>query len=168
MGKVKLLAFDLFGTIFNMADVPRDELRSYGEQIRRNMDPANWQPFELPACWDSLPIHADAIEGMRMLRERFVCVTFSNAPAALQVRMLRNAGVEFDAITPLECFQLSKPMTAIYPHAGLWGYPLSECGMVTANESFGDLEGAKACGMRPILIRGDEFPTLLELERRLA
>lgn len=162
---MRLLAFDLFGTIFDMASVPREELRSYGQQIEQNLK--LWQPFDLPASWEHLPIHHDAIDGMDRLRQRFTCVTFSNAPAKLQVRMLKNAGVEFDAITPLECFQLSKPTTEVYSSVRLWGYPLDECGMVTANESFGDLEGAKACGMRPLLIRSEEFPTLFDLAERV-
>ncbi len=164
---MKLLAFDLFGTIFDLSGVPREELRSYGDQIRRNQE-EGWEPFDLPASWENLPLHEDAIEGMEKLRKRFTCVTFSNAPAKLQIRMLKNAGVEFDAITPLECFQLSKPCLETYTNVSLWGFPLHECGMVTANEKFGDLEGAKACGMQPILIRGERYPTIHDLEADVA
>jgi FMN phosphatase YigB (HAD superfamily) len=163
---MKLLAFDLFGTIFDVRNgAKREDLRSYGEQIERNK--TDWQPFKLPDEWENLPVFPDAAEGIRKLRERFFVVTMSNAPAPLQMRMLRKAGISFDGITPLELFRASKPVMATYTAVQMWGVPFKECGMVTANKDFGDLEASEHLGMRPLLIRGEEFPTLLDMEAAL-
>lgn len=163
---MKLLAFDLFGTIFDVRNgAKREDLRSYGEQIERNM--AKWEPFDLPDAWADLPVFSDAVEGIQKLRKRFFVVTLSNAPAYLQMRMLDKAGISVDGITPLELFGVSKPVTDAYAALEMWGVPFADCGMVTANKDFGDLEAAKHYGMRPLLIRGEEFPTLLDLEAGL-
>lgn len=163
---IQLLAFDLFGTIFDLKNVDREELKEYGRQINRNL--GKWEPFDLPDHWAQLPLHDDAVEGLYALKESgYKLVTFSNAPAALQLRMLGNYSLPFHAITPLELFQMSKPNKAIYAKLSLWGYRPEECGMVTANESFGDIVGAADAGMKPLLIRGKDIPNLFELNKVL-
>jgi FMN phosphatase YigB (HAD superfamily) len=160
---IKLLAFDLFGTIFNLENVDRAELKEYGRQIKRNL--TDWSPFDLPAHWAwSLPLHDDAIEGLWKLRDHdYRLVTFSNAPAKLQLEMINYHSLPFHSITPLESFRMSKPNPSIYYNLEVWGYDLSECAMITANKSFGDIEGMSACGGFPILIRDDKIPDLFAL-----
>jgi len=154
--RIKVIAFDLFGTVFDMAGVPKDELRHYGETIR---DPV-WRPFEWPESWETLPEFDDSREGMLWLMEfGYRVVALSNAPLALTVRMSRNEPIVWDAIIPLETIKTYKPNVATYKFA----CDLLQCDpqdllMVSANKDFGDIENAVAAGCKSQLVRHDGCP----------
>lgn len=168
MKSIKLLAFDLFGTVFDVSLAKREDLENYARQIRHQQETGEWSPFDLPAGWQCLQLHDDSYVALHKLRydHHFRCVTFSNAPAWLTLRMGGHRDL-FDAITPLECFKIGKPSLAAYPNLSLWGYPLDECAMVTSNEHFGDLEGAAACGIHPIFIDRKNGETLHDVARKV-
>lgn len=163
---MKVIAFDLFGTVFDLTGVDRQEIRDYAAHIRK----PEWSPLVLPKSWESLPAFADSRDGMMRLRSGFIVVTCSNAPLALQTRLLKNADIKFDAIVPLEINRVFKPATAAYItlYEALKFEP-NEVLMVTANEHFGDLEGSALVGMPSQLIRsGKGNPkTIIELAERL-
>jgi 2-haloacid dehalogenase len=168
----RLLAFDWFNTLGNVRDYcTRDELRSYAEQIERNK--TDWQPFELPERWAEMPVFDDVVEGIAKLRARGInVVIFSNAPEPLALAMLDHNGVEVDGVMPLEDYEFSKPTPFAYEALAGWAFDMfgvspRDISVVTANAGFGDIRNALSAGMNSILIRGEDFPTLLDLAEAL-
>ena len=152
---IEAIFFDVFGTLLDMRDVPREELKAYGDHLRKYQETGEYQPLELPAHWHSLPAFPDAMAGLERLGNKFRLYTFSNGPVQLTVDALWSSGIRMRAIDVRQARGF-KPVQWIYPWAcGRVGFAPGQCLMVTANQSFGDLEGAKACGMSPWLIRGD-------------
>jgi HAD superfamily hydrolase (TIGR01493 family) len=168
---IRVLMFDLFGTCFDASSAGKAGILSYSEQIRpwrawqefadknggdaiacRTALPL-WQPLNLPLTWASLPPFPDVSVAMPLLRNRFTCVTMTNFPLHLQVRMCRNAQLQFDCIFPLELCEGYKPCLFVYEDAcrHLDVAPES-CLMVTSNKDFGDLEAARRVGMQSILV----------------
>lgn len=107
---IKVIAFDVFGTVFNMDAVPRDELRNYGKHIHK----PEWSAVQLPSSWEKLPAHADAAAGIAILRHRFLVVTCSNGPLGLLAKASKYNGISWDAIVPLEMNRVFKPNPAAY------------------------------------------------------
>lgn len=162
--QVKVIAFDVFGTVFNFAGVDRSEIVGYVKRTRIRP----WVPLHLPKSWEAMPAHPDSVEGIAKLREKHFVVTCSNGPLGLLAKMSKHAGIDWDAIIPMELYRLYKPN----PEAYLTVCKVLECEpsevlMVTANESFGDLEAAESLGMQSVLIRGEEYPTILSLAEAL-
>lgn len=167
---MKVIAFDLFGTVFDMAGVPREEIRAYLDQC---VDPV-WKPLELPDGWEDLKAFPDAAEGIRRLTVKYRVVTLSNAPYGFTTRVLERNGVWPNGVTILEQRMRYKPHPECYLHAcESWGVKPSDAMMVTANPTFGpypfgDLEIAGAIGMQTQLIRNPGCPqTIIELAEQL-
>jgi 2-haloalkanoic acid dehalogenase type II len=162
----KLIAFDLFGTVFDLSGVDRSEVRAYLDHIRKT----EWSPLELPRSWESLPAFPDAMEGLTRLRRIAMVVTMSNAPAITQAQLLENSnGATFDDLFRLERYHVYKPKPRAYM-ALCVNYEMDPADilMVTANEKFGDLEAARALGMQAQLIRSEGCPqTIIELAEQL-
>lgn len=176
---MKVIAFDVFGTVLDMSGVPKEELRDYGRQLKR--DP--WEPIVLPKSWETLPAHPDAKEGLGRLRRDHWVVTLSNGPLELLMRVSKHNDIRWDAIIPIECAKVAKPKPRAYEFAVelldvlTYGVVASDVMMVTANPGFGDVEAARALGMVPQVIRhadDPEFPEwtgcprdIIELAERL-
>ena len=162
---LKVIAFDVFGTVVDLSGVPRDEVRAYVDHIRQ----PEWAPLVVPESWERLPAFADSAEGIHRLREKFIVVTCSNGPLGFQTKLLKHAGVQFDAIIPLELNRVYKTNPKAYMTVcEVLGVEPSEVLMVTANEKFGDLEASRALGMEAVLIRGSGGPqTIVELAEML-
>ena len=65
----RVIAFDVFGTVFDLSSTPRGEVAAYAQHLRTCRERCCWLPLDLPASWRSLPAHPDAAEGIRRLRE---------------------------------------------------------------------------------------------------
>lgn len=153
---MKVIAFDTFGTIFNMDGVRREEIGQYVQQVKSS---GEWAPLELPESWQSIPAHPDARHGIDRLRRDYTVVTCSNGPLWLLAKLSKLAGISWDAIIPLETREVYKPNPEAYKLvAELTHVPLSEIMMVTANPTFGDVETAIALGMTPQVIRHPGTP----------
>lgn len=163
---IKVIAFDLFGTVFDFAGIPREEIKGYVKQLRL----PTWQPLELPEHWERLPTYPDSVEGINRLRSKFMVVTCSNAPLGLSAKLCKNNGVQFDAIIPLELNRVYKTNPKAYlTICDVLGVLPEEVMMVTANKDFGDLEASAALGMTPKLIRCEGTPqTIIELAEQVA
>lgn len=152
---LKLITFDIFGTLVDMSETPRDEIREYLEQC---CDP-RWRPLDLPESWANLKAFPDAAEGMRRLGGKYKISTCSNAPYRLALDILCKNSLAFDYITDLEDIRRFKPHPDCYLHAcAVAGVEPHEAMMVTANPTFGpypfgDIQIAGAIGMRTRLIR---------------
>ena len=163
--RASVLAFDCFGTVFDLSGVDRAEIRAYVDFVRQ----PEWHPLTLPDHWLTLPAHPDSAEGIRRLRNGgdrgLFVVTCSNAPLGHLAVMSKAAGIEWDAIIPLELNRVYKPQPKAYlTVCEVLGCEPSDVMMVTANEQSGDLEAARALGMEAMLIRGEKGPkTIIEL-----
>lgn len=152
---IKVIAFDVFGTVFDFTGVDRQEIRDYLAAITA----PEWRPLKLPESWEHLKPHGDSEAGISYLRDRFMVVTCSNGPLGLLAKLSKNADIQWDAIVPLELNRVYKP----HPKAYMTVCEVLDVApenvlMVTANESFGDLEASRALGMQAQLIRGGDGP----------
>lgn len=163
---IKCIAFDCFGTVFDMSGISRDEIKAYVEHVRRN----DFSPFRFPKSWWELKAHSDAKDGIdKLKRDGFVCVTLSNGSwELLHVCSGRN-GIKWDSIIDLAAYHVYKPhLDAYWTVENETGFEPHECLMVTANPTFGDIEGAAAVGMRSQVIRQPGTPqTIVELAELL-
>jgi 2-haloacid dehalogenase len=160
-----VIAFDLFGTVFDLSGVARQEIKDYAVHLRN----PEWSPLHLPKSWETLPAHPDSAEGIERLRRKFMVVTCSNGPLGLTAKLSKHNGISWDAIIPLELNRVYKtdPRAYLTVCEVLGCYP-EQVMMVTANKDFGDLEASAALGMTPQLIRdGDGPKSIIELAEQL-
>jgi FMN phosphatase YigB (HAD superfamily) len=173
---IRAIFFDVFGTLLDMSslqatDEGRAELRAYGEHLAEFQRTGVYKPLVLPGRWKDLPVFNDVDAGLiGLLEDGYKVYTFSNGPVELTNTALWKPGMPIDEISAIDVREARgfKPTKWMYLWAcGRAGHAPSECLMVTANEHFGDLEGARACGMQAQLIRGEECPDLIALAERL-
>lgn len=162
---LKVIAFDVFGTVFDLSVAPHQEIKDYAKHIRQ----PEWAPLHLPKSWETLPAHKDSAKGIAMLREQFIVVTCSNGPLGLLTKLSKYNNVSWDAIIPLELNKVFKPNPKAYlTVCEVLDILPSEMMMVTANKDFGDLEAASKLGMQAQLIRGSsEVKDIIELANLL-
>jgi 2-haloalkanoic acid dehalogenase type II len=162
-----VIAFDVFGTVFDLSSIDRQEVRDYARHIRQT----EWQPLKLPAHWERLPAHPDSREGIERLRQNHIVVTCSNGPLGLLAKLSKHNGISWDAIIPLELNRVYKPNQRAYMTVcQVLNVQPTDVMMVTANKDFGDLEASAKLGMKPMLIRdgdGDGPKTIIELAESL-
>lgn len=165
MNNIKCIAFDCFGTVFDMSGVSRDEIKEYVNHVRKN----DFTPFEFPKSWWELKTHPDSAEGIKRLQHAgYQCITLSNGDAGLIWRASRKAGIEWNYVTDLRAERVYKPNIEAYRTVErLLGYKPEETLMVTANPTFGDIEGSAAIGMQSQVIRHTGTPlTIIELAEK--
>jgi HAD superfamily hydrolase (TIGR01493 family) len=162
---VKVIAFDVFGTVLDFSDVDREEVREYARQLRQPV----WSPLKLPRSWRKLPAHPDAVAGIAKLRENYTVVAMTNGPVDLVVEVSKHNGINWDMIIPIEMRQVYKPKPASYEIiTELFGCQPEQVLMVTANPMFGDVEAAKGLGMQAVVIRqATGIADILELSEAL-
>lgn len=162
---LKLIAFDIFGTVVDMSGTPREELVAYGEHIRK----PEYSPLTLPESWEKLEAFPDALPGLSKLKEKYIIVTLSNGPMGLLTKIAKNNNLPFDTIVPVELARSFKPNPEPYKLLiSAFNLKPEEIMMVTANKTFGDLESSRDLGMVPQLIRGDsDVQDIIELYRKL-
>ena len=157
---LKVIAFDVFGTVVDLSEAPREEVRAYARHIHQ----PQWQPLVLPESWARFSAHPDAALGIARLRQDYLVVTCSNGPLGLLAKLSKHNGISWDAIIPLELNRVYKPSPRAYlTVCEVLGVLPQEVMMVTANKDFGDLEASAALGMTPMLIRGETQKTILDL-----
>lgn len=162
---IRCVAFDCFGTVFDASSLSRDDVRAYVEHVRRD----DFSEFDFPRPWWSLEAHRDSAEGIRRIRNGFVCVALSNGSKPLIQHLSDRAGISWDAIYDPFVNKAYKPHNL---DAYRWverqiGFKPSETLMITANPTFGDIEGAEAIGMRSQVIRHGRPETIIELAEML-
>lgn len=154
--KPVLIAFDCFGTVFSMDGVSRFEIQQYVQHVNKN----DFTPFDFPLSWWSLKAHPDSEEGIARLQAAgFLCVALSNGSVDLLKHVSEAAGISWDHIVDLASHRVYKPNVEAYKtlEADLGIEPAYSL-MVTANPTFGDVEGAAAIGMRSQVIRQPDTP----------
>jgi 2-haloacid dehalogenase len=162
---MNVIGFDCFETVFNASGVPESEVREYVRQVRSHL----WAPLRLPASWVELPAHADAAEGIKRLRSKFRVVTCSNLPLALLHTLSQQAGIQWDAIIPLEASRCFKPDRRAYRTVcHVLQVEPADVLIVSAHPDGPDAEGAPQAGMGLEIIRQPNCPqTITELAANL-
>lgn len=163
---VECVVFDCFGTVFDMVGVSREEIRAYVDHVRGE----NFTPFAFPSSWWDLRAHADAAAGIRLLQgDGLFCVALSNGDVGLVSQVSERNGFHFDWV-----IDLAGKHRVYKPHVDAYrtvekelGYKPADCLMVTANPTFGDIEGAAAIGMPSQVIRHGYPDTIIELAEKL-
>lgn len=166
MKKIKCIAFDCFGTVFDMSGISREEIKAYVEHVRK----ADFTPFHFPQSWWELRALPDTHEGIKQLQhDGYLCVALSNGDAGLIWRASKRAGIAWDYVIDLRAERVYKPNLDAYRTVEkLIGCKPNETLMVTANPTFGDIEGAAAIGMHSQVIRQPGFPqTIIALAEQL-
>lgn len=154
-------AFDCFGTVFDTTALSRDLISEYVRHVRS----ATFSPYTFPPAWYDLPAHPDSAEGIRMLRESGIaCVALSNGTPELIRRLSDKAGIKWDCVIDLASRGVYKPHLDAYRAVeAVFGARPADTIMVTANPTFGDIEGAVAVGMQSQVIRHGYPNTIIEL-----
>lgn len=159
-----IIAFDVFGTVFDLRSAEAEDIKNYLHHIKRTP----WSPLVLPKSWETLPAHPDSKAGIERLRKHHLVVTCSNGPLGLLAKLSKHNSISWDAIVPLELNKVFKPNPAAYMTiCEIFDCPPSGVIMVTANEKFGDIEASTALGMEARLIRTKEIPTIVDLATQL-
>jgi 2-haloalkanoic acid dehalogenase type II len=151
MSEIKCIAFDCFGTVFDMSGVPAVEIRTYVRHVKAE----DFSPFTFPQTWYDLKPHPDAAQGIRKLQSLgYQCVPLSNGDANLISDISEAGGIWWDYIIDLVYHGVYKPKIAAYQTIEKdLGFKPKNTLMVTANPTFGDIEGAAAIGMQSQVIR---------------
>lgn len=164
---IKCIAFDCFGTVFDMSSVPREEIAAYVAHVKK----ADFTPYSFPASWWKLKAHPDAADGIWKLRNSgYHCVTLSNGGVGLLQDLATQNRICFDHYVNLIKHRAYKPhnLDAYRAVEKDTGFKPSETLMVTANKTFGDVESSQAIGMRCQIIRHGYPNTIIELAEKLA
>ena len=163
---INCIAFDCFGTVFDMSGVSREEIKAYVDHVRKE----DFTPFAFPQSWWNLKAHPDSAEGIASLqRDKFFCVALSNGDVELIDDVAIKNGIFFDHIVDLAGrHKVYKPHVAAYRTIGKdTCFKPFETLMVTANPTFGDIEGSALIGMPSQVIRHGHPNTIIELAELL-
>jgi FMN phosphatase YigB (HAD superfamily) len=162
---IKCIAFDCFGTLFDMTGVSRDEIKAYVEHVRKD----DFTPYEFPKSWMDIPVFKDVAWGIRDLRRAgYKCWALSNGSLYLLSHIAIRNFVELHGVVDLVKHRVYKPHVDAYRTIEIeTGFKPEETLMVTANPTFGDIEGAAAIGMPSQVIRHGYPNTVIELAEML-
>ena len=163
---VKCIAFDCFGTVFDMSTVSREEISDYVQHVKK----ADFSPYAFSDAWFDLKAHPDSAEGIRRLQsDGYKCVTLSNGGWGMLGGISAINGIIWDHITDLIEHRAYKPnnLDAYRAIEKDLGFFPSQTLMVTANPTFGDIKGAAAIGMPSQVIRHGYPNTIIELAEML-
>jgi FMN phosphatase YigB (HAD superfamily) len=164
--EIKCIAFDLFGTVFDISNTPRQEIVDYINHVKQPF----WKPLHLPKSWESLPLHPDSYNGIRELSFRYNIVTCSNAPLNLTRKLLARTGLDFFmGITDISVNQVYKPNSLAYLSVCRQHfYEPNQVLMVTGNAGSPDIQGARNVGMKSVMIRQPNcIKDIIELSKEL-
>jgi 2-haloacid dehalogenase len=101
--------------------------------------------------WHRLAPWPDTIEGLRLLKRRFIIAPNSNGHIALLLNLSKRAGLPWDVILGAEIARAYKPAPAAYlRNVEAVGMSPPEVMMVAAHN--GDLVAAAACGLRTAFV----------------
>lgn len=152
---IKVVAFDLFGTIFDPTECTTEDKREYIRQVRR----PEWAPLQLPESWRRLKAFEDSREQLINLRkEGYKVVTCSNFPVDMIVELSNLNDLRWDFIIPLELLKVYKPNLKTYSSIyELLNVLPEQVLMVTGNEGSPDLDHAPKVGVNSLKIRNDRL-----------
>jgi 2-haloalkanoic acid dehalogenase type II len=161
--KARAAFFDCFGTVFDMSTVPKAEIKSYVAHVNR----ADFSPFAFPESWWKLKAHPDAADGLRAIKKLGIkCFAMSNGSVELIEHISSANGIRWDGVIDFRKAKIYKPHPDAYRVAQTQtGFMPAASLMITANPTFGDVEGSQSIGMQCQVIRqGGKYPnTIIDL-----
>jgi len=160
--KVRAAFFDCFGTVFDMSTVSKTEIADYVAHVKRS----DFSPFQFPDSWWKLKAHPDAADGLRAIKKLgIICVAMSNGSVELIEHISSANGIRWDSVIDFRHAKIYKPHPDAYRVAQTQtGILPADSLMVTANPTFGDVEGSRAIGMQCQVIRQGSYPdTIIDL-----
>lgn len=102
---------------------------------------------ELNRAWHRLDPWPEAVEGLQLLKRRFVIASLSNGNVSLLVNMAKRAGLPWDAVLSAEFARRYKPDPEVYRLSADWlGVEPDEAMMVAAHPT--DLRAAAKVGFQ--------------------
>lgn len=108
-------------------------------------------PEDLARAWERLDPWPDTCAGLERMRSAHLIAPCSNGSIALMTRLSRHAGMRWDCILGAELARTYKPDPQVYlSSCAALGLLPSQVTFVAAHN--GDLEAARACGMRTAFV----------------
>ncbi|CAE6464731.1 unnamed protein product [Rhizoctonia solani] len=138
-------------------------LRTLEELVKTQDVNEGWEEAEMKLiceAWKGQTPWKDTLNGMEMLKARFIVAALSNGSAKDLIAINRASGVTWDYIVTSDLINAMKPSPEAYKTViKLLGLKPDEIAMVAAHEY--DLEAAKNHGMKTIYIDRDTEDTLI-------
>jgi 2-haloalkanoic acid dehalogenase type II len=158
---IKCIAFDCFGTVFDMSNLSREEIKDYVDHVNLK----DFSPYYFTYEWKSLIAHEDSASGIKLLQDNgYYCVALSNGSYDLIKIISESNNIYWDYIINLNEHKVYKPHFDAYKTIEKdTNFKPSETLMVSANPKFGDIEGARNINMRSAVIRHGYLNTIPEL-----
>jgi FMN phosphatase YigB (HAD superfamily) len=165
---VKVVAFDLFGTVFDASAASDEDKRRYVEHVRECNRTGEWVTLDhvVPQSWRHLPAFPDSREGIERLQSAgFRCVALSNWPRWLTGDASILSGIAWDAVIDLRHVRAYKPELRTYAYlCDVLNVKPCDVLVVTGNPGAGDDERPKWLGMQTQVIRGESpVKTIVDL-----
>lgn len=158
---IKCVAFDCFGTVFDMSNISRDQINNYVDHVNKK----DFSPYIFPNNWYNLKSHSDSANGIKLLQDKgYYCVALSNGSYDLIKNISERNNIYWNYIVDLNKHKVYKPHFDAYKTIEKdTNFKPFETLMVTANPKFGDIEGARNINMPSAIIRHGYLNTIPEL-----
>jgi FMN phosphatase YigB (HAD superfamily) len=158
---IKCIAFDCFGTVFDMRNISRQEIQDYVDHVNKK----DFSPYSFPNSWYALTAHEDSAAGIKLLQDNgYYCLALSNGSYDLIKTISESNNIYWNYIINLNKHKVYKPHFDAYKTIETdTNFKPTETLMVTANPKFGDIEGAKNINMYSAVIRHGYLNTIPEL-----
>jgi FMN phosphatase YigB (HAD superfamily) len=170
---IKVIAFDLFGTVFDAASADEQDRNVYAGNLKAWRDHRTYLPTRCVFSFAKLKLFSDSAEGLSALMfAGYKIVAASNIPSAYVIEASLNAGIAWDGVVALERYGIYKPDLAAYAAiCDLMQCDPSEVLMVTGNHGkygIGDDTEPLKIGMQAAKIRRDSpIQTIIDLAATL-
>ncbi|KAK9237409.1 HAD-like domain-containing protein [Lipomyces kononenkoae] len=105
------------------------------------------QKDDIGKAWHYLEGWNDAVEGLTLLKSKFIIGTLSNGNLRLLIDMAKHAELPWDVVLSCELFKIYKPSPRVYLGATDYLQLKPENVLMVAAHIY-DLEAAKSCGLR--------------------
>ncbi|KAJ1302817.1 hypothetical protein OPQ81_003123 [Rhizoctonia solani] len=139
-------------------------LRTLEELVRTENVNEGWDETEMKLiceAWKAQIPWEDTLNGIELLKTKFIVAALSNGSAAFLISMNRASGVTWDYILTSDLIKTMKPSPESYQATiQLLGLKPNEIVMVAAHEY--DLDAAKTQGMKTIYINRDTEDVLVD------
>lgn len=160
---IKVIAFDLFGTVFDPTTVDHNDIVTYVNWIRSK----EWQHInraDLRSFWNAKPF-VDSEEGLKKLQTAGYKIVAASNWQQHQIKYVSDTAlIKWDFIVDFSKVQAFKPKLRTYALiCDELGVLPSEVLFVTGNKGAGDDTEPQKIGMTSLLIRHDYPKTIIEL-----
>ncbi|KAJ8101885.1 HAD-like domain-containing protein [Lipomyces tetrasporus] len=140
-------AKSVFNSFLSVDQLYRQALDVLAEKYGINDVWTEQQKDEIAAAWHYLKGWDDSVEGLTLLKSKFIIGSLSNGNMRLLVDMAKYAGLPWDVVFSSELFKIYKPSARVYLGATDYLQLKPENVLMVAAHMY-DLEAAKKCGLR--------------------